>query len=344
MRARLWLMLLIMLLGGTSSGCLSTVASGKDLLPAPSPKPRSGQLVFRLAEAMPGDYTATVGDLEFARLVEQRSHGRIKIIVCYGAKLGDESSVLEQIQFGGIEFARLNGAMMQDIYRPMSVLSLPYLFRDSNHLWRVLYGPVGDELLAGLAEKNIVGLTYYTSAARSFYTKKPVRTVAAMRGLRIRVQLPSAFYMELVRSLGAEPVPVTFNDVYNALLLGKVDGAENNWASYYAGKHYQLAKYYIEDTHTRTPEVLMANQTVFYRLSKADQALIKRAARDSVPKEWRASIAKEAGLEAEVRAKGGIVIHLSDAEKAKFKKAVEPLYQTYGREYSGLIDRIRALE
>lgn len=344
--ARKLLPLLLALVLGFGSGCRiggSSRAAGHDQAAAagPSARPGPGQWVFRLAEAMPADYPATIGDFEFARLVEERSRGRIKIMVTYGAKLGDETSVMEQVQFGGVEFARLNGAVL--VYRPMSVLSLPYLFKDADHLWKVLYGPIGDELLAGLAEKNLVGLTYYTSAARSFYTKKPVRTVADMRGLRIRVQ-PSKLYMDLIRSLGAEPVPISFSEVYNALLLGKVDGAENNWASYYAGRHYQLAKYYIVDTHTRTPEVLMANKTAFERLSKADQALIRAAARDSVKKEWRASAAMEADLEAEVRRKGGIVIHLADAEKEKFKKAVEPLYLVHGREYKRLIERIRATE
>ncbi len=313
---------------------------GRRPLPSPAPKPGPGQKVFRLAEGLTAGYPATIGDIEFARLVEERSHGRIKIIVYYGAKLGDERSVIEQIQFGGVDFARVNAAPLSEFHRPLILLSLPYLFRDSNHLWQVLYGPIGQELLTGLATKNMVGLTYYTSAARSFYTKRPVRSLADMRGLRIRVQ-QSELYMDLVRALGAEPVPIAFGDVYNSLLLNQVDGAENNWASFFEVKHYRLVKNYTVDTHTRTPEVLLVNRSVFQQLSPADRALILQAARDSVKPQWKASAAKEASSEAEVRKRGVKVIELSEAVKEQFQRASERLYDKYGREYRGLIERIR---
>jgi tripartite ATP-independent transporter DctP family solute receptor len=321
----------------------SAKTTSRTALIAPQPRPVPGKYLFRLAEAMTKAYPSTIGDIEFARLVKERSHGRIQIVVCYDAKLGDEKSVIEQVQFGGIDFARVNAAPISEIFRPMIVLSLPYIFRDSNHLWNVLYGPLGDELLRGLSSQNLIGLTYYTSAARSFYFTRPVRTLADIKGLRIRV-LQSEYYMDFIRALGAEPVQIPFSEVANAFSSGAIDGAENNWASYYDVKHYQLARYYTLDTHTRTPEVVIVNPQIFAQLSPADQALIRQAAHDSVRKEWDASFTKEASCEVAVRKYGVQVINLSKAEIERFRRAASILYTTYGKDYRGLIARIRDTE
>jgi tripartite ATP-independent transporter DctP family solute receptor len=341
----IWVLGLVLALICFAPGCpdrsqAEDRAVSEAALKAPSPKPEPGQLVFRLAETLPVDYPATIGDLEFARLVEERSRGRIKIIVYYDARFGEERSAIEQIQFGGVDFARVNSAPLSEFYQPLNVLSLPYLFRDGEHLRQVLYGPIGDEILAGLSRINLVGLTYYSSATRNFYTKQPVRALSDMKGLRIRVQ-QSSLYMDFIRALGAEPVPLPFGEVYNGLLLGEIDGAENNWSSYYAGKHYQIAPYYLVDTHARTPEVLMANRDIFNQLDPADQELIRQAARDSATYQWQVSIAKEAALEAEIRKQGITVIYLSEARQREFQRAAEPIYLRHGRAYRQFIDRIR---
>jgi tripartite ATP-independent transporter DctP family solute receptor len=312
-------------------------------LHAPLPPPGKGRYLFRLAEALTKGYPSTIGDIEFARLVKERSRGRIQIVVCYDAKLGDEKSVIEQVRFGGIDFARVNSAPISEIYRPMTILSLPYLFRDSDHLWNVLYSPIGDELLRGLSACNLTGLTYYTSAARSFYFTRPVRSLAEIKGLRIRV-LQSEYYMDFIRALGALPVEIPFSDVADAFNSGSIDGAENNWASYYEIKHYPLAQYYLLDTHTRSPEILIVNSQIFSKLSAADQALIRQAAHDSVRKEWDASFAKEASSEVAVRKAGVQVFHLSSLEINRFRQAASILYTTYGKDYRELIQRIRDTE
>lgn len=315
----------------------------RSMFKAPTPRPGQGKYLFRLAEAMTKDYPSSIGALEFARLVKERSKGRIEIIVYCGAKLGDEKSVIEQVQFGGIDFARVNAAPISELYRPMTVLSLPYIFRDSDHLWNVLYGPTGNMLLQGLSSQNLIGLTYYTSAARSFYFTRPVRTLDEIKGLRIRV-LQSEYYMDFIRALGAKPIQIPFSDVAHAFSSGVIDGAENNWASYSDLKHYQLAKYYMLDTHTRTPEVVIVNPQTFAKLSPADQTLIRQAARDSVRKEWEASFEKEASSEVTVKQSGVTVINLSTAEIERFRQAAAVLYTTYGKDYHGLIQQIRDTE
>jgi TRAP-type C4-dicarboxylate transport system substrate-binding protein len=150
--------------------------------------------------------------------------------------------------------------------------------------------------------------------------------------------------MDLIRALGAKPVQIPFSAVADAFTSGAIDGAENNWASYYDIKHYQLARYYLLDTHTRTPEVMIVNPQIFAKLSPADQSLIRQAARDSVQKEWDASFAKEASSEVAVRKAGVTVTIPSAAEIERFRKAAAVLYTVYGKDYTHLIQQIRDTE
>ena len=207
------------------------------------------QIVLRLADNQPIGYPTVLGDEEFARLVELYSNGRIKVEVYPQGQLGDEKSAIEQVQFGGIDFTRVSISPLSDFQPLLNALQMPYLYRDADHMWKVLNGEIGDFFLNSMEEKGFVGLVYYDSGARSFYnTKKPIYTVADLRGMKIRVQ-ESALMMGLVRSLGAVPTPMAYGDVYSALQTGVIDGAENNWPSYDTSSHYEVAKYYSLDEH-----------------------------------------------------------------------------------------------
>lgn len=308
---------------------------------APTPRPAEEQTVFRLADNWSKDYPSVLGDKEFARLVEERSNGKLKIIVYHDAVLGDEKSVVEQMQLGGIDFARVNSAVLAKISGKVTVLSLPYLFRDSEHLWDVLLGPIGDEILASLSESGIQGLAYYDSGSRSFYSKKPMSSISDLKGMKIRVQQSEAFE-SIIRVLGATPVPMVFGDVYNALQKGDIDGAENNWSSYYYTNHYKVARYYILDEHTRNPEVLISSSKVMDTLSEEEKQIIISSAKDSVKfqrKEWDKV---EKNSQESIKKSGAVIIPLSSEERAALQKIIAPLYEIYGKDYKDLIERIRS--
>lgn len=307
---------------------------------APEQKPENGQLVFRLADYWPADYPPVLGDKEFARLVEERSGGKLKIIVYSDAALGDEQSVIEQVQLGGIDFARVNSAPLVGVSNKLGVLCLPYLFRDSDHLWNVLLGPIGDELLESLEPGGINGLAYYDSGARSFYTKVPVSDISGLKGLRIRVQYSDP-YADFIRLLGAVPVPLNFGDIYNALQKDEIDGAENNWSSYYTSGHYRLAGNYFLDGHTTNPEVLLASSKVMDSLSAEFQEIITSSARDSVEFQREAWKTNEKKSEALIRKFGAVVTKISDNDKELIQKAIAPMYEKYDKEYKDLIERIK---
>ena len=282
-------------------------------------------IVLRLADNQPEGYPTVIGDLEFARLVEERSNGRIRIEVYHGGQLGDEKSAIEQVQFGGIDFTRVSISPLSNFNPALNALQMPYLYRNSDHMWKVLNGEIGEYFLNSLTESGFVGLSWQDSGARNFYNSvKPIYTVDDLKGMKIRVQ-ESTLMMGMVSALGAVPTPMPYGDVYSALQTKVIEGAENNWPSYDTSSHFEVAKYYSIDEHTRVPEIIIASKITMDKLSKADQELIKQAAKDSTPVQVAAWAAKEKVSEDKVRAAGVQVNYVNDP--AEFSARMGSLYE-----------------
>lgn len=195
------------------------------------------EYVLTYAENQAENYPTTQGAYRFAELVYERTGGRIKIVVHPNAELGDEVSVIDQLRFGGIDFTRTSIMTVSDIAPEFNVLQLPYLYRDSEHMWQVLDGEIGQEFMGYLDGYDMVGLSWYDAGARNFYTvKQKITRVEDLRGLKIRVA-ESKMMEAWIGELGAEAVPMAFSDVYSALETGRIDGAENNWPSYASMSH-----------------------------------------------------------------------------------------------------------
>ncbi len=299
------------------------------------------QIVLRLAEIHPADYPTTLGNLEFARLVEERSQGRIKVEVYFGAQLGDEKTVVEQVQFGAIDFARISVSPVSEFAKDLNALQMPYLYRDTEHMWKVLNGPIGESMLKSVEKAKLIGLNWYDAGARSFYnSKKEIKSIADLKGMKIRVQ-QSKLMMEMIETFGASPSPMPMGDVYSALQTGVIDGAENNWPSYISASHFEVAKFYTVDRHTMVPEITVASQVTMAKLSPEDQELIKQAAKDATPFQIEKWAAREKADEEKAKAAGCTITYLEPATVEEFQKAMQPLYEKYGAEYADLIKQIQ---
>jgi tripartite ATP-independent transporter DctP family solute receptor len=301
------------------------------------------QKVLRLGETHPQDYPTTKGDYEFARLVKERTNGRLVVEVYHSKQLGDEKAVIEQVQLGAIDFTRVSISPVSAFARDLDALQLPYLYRDANHMWKVLGGPIGQEILKKLEASNFVGLGWFEAGSRNFYTKKQVKTVSDLKGMKIRVQ-QAPLMVAMVEALGAVATPLSFGEVYSALQTGVIDGAENNWPSYLSTSHYEVAKYFITDEHTRVPEIMIASKKVFDKLSKEDQAIIKKAMIDAEPYQIKLWGEFEKVAEKTVREKGSIITEVSPKEKQKFMDAMKPLYDKQPPEIIAVVKKIRAVK
>jgi tripartite ATP-independent transporter DctP family solute receptor len=297
-----------------------------------------GKTTLILAENQPADYPTTIGAKEFARLVEEKTNGRYEIKVYHGGQLGDEKKAVELTQLGAIDFIRANTTPLTEFNDQIGVLAMPFLFEDEDEKWDMLTGEVGNDLLNTFAGTRLVGLAFYDSGERSFYnTKRPIETPEDMKGLKIRVQ-SSELAIDIVESLGASATPMDYGEVYSSLQNGVIDGAENNFPSYYTSSHYNVSKYYTVNGFQGAPEVLLASQETWDELSAEDQEAFKEAAMESIEVQREAwanltEVSKEAVTEA-----GSELIEVEDT--SEWREAVQPVYDKYGNEYSEWIERL----
>ncbi|MBR1565611.1 MAG: TRAP transporter substrate-binding protein [Oscillospiraceae bacterium] len=300
-------------------------------------------LLLRCADNQPKDYPTTRAAEHFASLVEERTGGRVVIRVFPDAVLGSEKSVFEQMQFGGIDFARVSVGTLAEQVPEAEMLQLPYLFRDADHMWRVLDGAIGDELLLGMRRADVIGLSWFDAGARNIYTREPVSSLQELKGLTIRVQ-ESALMSEMIRLWGAVPVQMVYSEVYSALETGRIDGAENNWPSYETTGHFEAAPYYLLDGHARLPEVLLVSEVALEKITALDESyrdVIIQCAREAAVYERELWKEREAASEALVRENGCVVTELAEEELQKFRDAAAPLYASFPPETQALIERIQ---
>ncbi len=301
-------------------------------------------LILRTADNQPADYPTAEAITYMGDWLGDRSNGELQIKLYAGGQLGEEKDTLEITILGGIDLARINMAPVNSIEPDTAVLGLPFLFRSTAHMRAVLDGPIGDEILASLEPHGLIGLAYYDSGARSFYnSKRPVHSPADLAGLKIRVQ-NSELAVAMVESLGANPTPMGYGQVYETLLLGTIDGSENNWPSYVSTGHFEAAPHYTLTQHTMMPEMLVMSKHRWSQLSAEQQILIRRAAKTSVPymrERWdqRVFASKSKAIEAGVQ-----IIEVKDLQP--FVAAMQPVYdQSVNSErMRDWLDRIRATE
>jgi tripartite ATP-independent transporter DctP family solute receptor len=278
------------------------------------------EIVLKLGETHPKGYPTELADEEFGRLVGERSKGRIKVEVYPGNQLGEEKAVIEQVQLGAVAMTRVSTSPVSEFAKELGVFSLPFVFDNKEHMWSFLNSSDGQKLLDSLQPHRFVGLCWYDGGARSFYSRKPITKVEDLKGLKIRV-MQNQWMVKMIDAFGANATPMPYGQVFSSLQTGVIDAAENNAPSYFSASHFQVAKYFLLDGHARIPEILMMSKVVWDKLSKADQALVRQAAVDSVKKQRELWDAFEGEALAKVKAAGSIVTEVKDP--TPYQKAVK---------------------
>ena len=319
---------------------IACVGIGFFLAAASQQKEKEPLYVFSYAENQPEDYPTTLGAKRFAELVWERTDGEICIIVNAEASMGSEAEVIRQLMYGGIDFARVSLSQLSEYIPQMNVLQMPYLYRDSAHMWSILDGEIGAEFIEIVRDDSLIGLSWYDVGARSFYNSvKPITCLEDIKGMKIRVQ-ESELMADMVEALGASAWKITYADVYESLERGTVDGAENNWPSYVSMMHDEVAGYFTSDEHTRVPEMQLCSGHTWKRLTEEQQAIILECAKESALYERELWIEREEASRQEAIENGVQVIELPDAEKERFREAMTGVYEKYCGEYMYLIDKI----
>lgn len=282
--------------------------------------------------------------MEFmARRVAEKSNGRLTLHIYPNAQLGSERENIEMLQIGSLAMTKVSTSVMESFAPTFKVFSLPYMFTSKSAYFDILDGPIGKRLLTEGSNYWLRGLTYYDAGSRSFYTvNQQVKRPADLKGLKIRVQ-SSPTSISMVNALGGSATPISWAELYTALQQGVVDGAENNPPSFYLSRHYEVAKYYSLNEHTRVPDILLISTKVWGNLSEQEQAWLQEAANESAVEERQLWQAAEREALAAVKAAGVEVI---TPDKDLFADQVQPLYENYkdDPEVYHLIQQIQAAQ
>ncbi len=267
------------------------------------------------------DYPTVVAVKHLGQLLAKSSGGALTVKVFNKGALGSEKETIDQVKLGALAMTRVNLAQLTAMCPRTLVPSLPFLFRDTAQMRRALDGPAGDEILKACEHQGMVGLALYDSGARSVYARKPVRTLADMKGLKIRVQ-QTDLWVAAMTALGANPSPMPIGEVYTGLKTGLIDAAENNVPSYEGFRHMEAAKFYSRTEHAMTPEGLFISKRIWDKLTPDQHKQLREAARASVAVERQHWDAQEAKALAADRAAGAQFI---DVDREPFRQAVRPV-------------------
>lgn len=299
-------------------------------------------LDIKFAEIHPAGYPTVVAEQNMGKKLEAASNGEITFKMFAGGVLGSEKEVIEQAQIGAVQMTRVSLGIVGPVVPDVNVFNMPFVFRDQAHMRKVIDGEIGQEILDKItnSEFNLVALAWMDGGTRNLYTKKPVRTLADLKGMKIRVQ-GNPMFIETINAMGGNGIAMDTGEIFSALQTGVIDGAENNPPTLLEHNHYQSAKFYSLTGHLILPEPIVMSKLTWNKLTPEQQALVKKAAQAAQLEERQLWDIKSASSEAKLKAAG---VEFITVDKKPFYDATASIRQKYGAPYAELMTRIEAVE
>jgi tripartite ATP-independent transporter DctP family solute receptor len=296
------------------------------------------KMVIKASDVHPPGYPNVVAIENMGKKLEKETNGRLTLQMYHSMQLGGEKEMIEQAQVGALQIARVSVGTLGPVVDDLNVFNMPFIFRDENHMRKVIDGKIGEELLAKVTASpaRLVALGWMDAGTRNVYTSKPITKPADLKGLKMRT-MGNPLFVETMNAMGGNGVPLGYNELYSALQTHVVDGAENNPPSMLTANHYQVVKVYSLTGHLIIPEMFVFSRVSWDKLSKDDQALIRKHSRE-VQMEQRVLWDRYVG-EAETKLKAAGVQFVT-ADKPAFFKATQPIRDKYGAKYAALQKRI----
>ncbi|BBS17954.1 TRAP transporter substrate-binding protein [Aeromonas caviae] len=286
------------------------------------------RVTLKLAHNLDTNHVVHQALAQMAKEISTASDGKMKLRIYPGGQMGGPRETLELLQNGALDMTKASASEMEPFSPAFSIFSLPYLFKDQAHFNKVIYGPVGESMMAQTRDKGFVSIAAYVAGTRSFYANKPIHTPADMKGMKIRV-VATPTTIKLIELLGAAPAPIPFGEVYTALQQGVIDGAENNEPSYVQTRHVEVAKFYAEDQHTSVPDFLVISSKVLDKLSDEQKAILTTAAKHSETYEQELWDKEVAVSRKQATDAGATFIQV---DKEAFRTALAPLYDDFRKD------------
>ncbi|MEG5266876.1 TRAP transporter substrate-binding protein [Pseudomonas sp. JDS28PS106] len=299
---------------------------------------------IKFAEVHPKGYPPVVAEENMGKKLEEQTKGDISFKMFAGGVLGSEKEVVEQVQSGAVQMTRVSLGIVGPVVPDVNVFNLPFIFRDHAHMRKIIDGEIGQEILDKITNSNfnMVALAWMDGGTRNLYTKKPVRDISDLKGMKIRVQ-GNPLFIDTINAMGGNGIAMATGEIFSALQTGVIDGAENNPPTMLEHNHYQNAKFYTLTEHLILPEPVVMAKTTWEKLTPEQQALVKKLAKEAQAEERVLWDKKSADSEAKLKAGGVEFISLTPEQKKAFYDATAPVRAKYGAPYADLIKRIEAV-
>lgn len=280
----------------------------------------------------------------FAKLVSDKSNGELKIQVFPNSSLGDNTAMMEQLQFGSLDLMAPSVAALSGFTPSTAIFDLPYLFKNEAAAEEVLDGPLGDTVGKALEPQGFYLLGWMTQSWRHLTCNKEVTKPADVAGIKIRT-MDSKYHMAHFNTLGASAIPMAMSELYTALQQGTIDAQENPYTNIVNSRFYEVQKYVVETGHIYDACPLIISTLTWKRLDDNQKKIIKEAAAEAVNWE-RKEVKKDDDLFREqVKKSGTTVIVLTPEQRAEFRKAAQPVYDEFVKEQGQTgADAVKAVE
>jgi tripartite ATP-independent transporter DctP family solute receptor len=305
------------------------------------------KIVLKSSDVHPEGYPTVVAVQNMSKKLAAATNGRLTIAVYPAMQLGGEKETVEMAKLGALALTRVSVGIMGPVVDNLNVFNLPFVFRSTEHMHKVVDGQIGQQLLKEIDDNpnaGLIGLAWMDSGARSVYnSKRPVTKLEDLKGLKIRT-MGNPMFVDMANAMGANGVAMGYDQLVNALQTGVVDGAENNYPSYDTGQHYNYAPYFSTTEHLIIPEIIVFSKKIWTTLTPEDQALIRKFSREAQFDERQLWAAAEQKALADMKAHGVKIVEITPEEKKRFQDAMKPVWDKYGAKYAGLIKEIDAVK
>ncbi|WP_460119877.1 TRAP transporter substrate-binding protein [Pseudomonas sp. H3_G09] len=297
---------------------------------------------LKFADIHPAGYPTVVAEKSMGDTLTKETNGELTFQYFPGGVLGSEKEVIEQMQVGAVQLSRVSLGIVGPVVPDVNVFNMPFIFRDQQHMRNVIDGPVGDEILDKItnSEFGLVALAWMDGGTRNIYTKKPVRKLEDLKGMKIRVQ-GNPMFIDMMNAMGGNGIAMDTGEIFSALQTGVIDGAENNPPTLLEHNHFQNAKFYSLTGHLILPEPIVMSKITWEKLTPDQQKMVKTAAKAAQAEERVLWDKKSAASEEKLKAAG---VEFIEVDKKPFYDATAPVREKYGAKYADLIKKIEAVQ
>jgi tripartite ATP-independent transporter DctP family solute receptor len=300
------------------------------------------EMKLKFADIHPAGYPTVVAEENMGKALTKETNGELTFQYFPGGVLGSEKEVIEQMQVGAVQLSRVSLGIVGPVVPDVNVFNMPFIFRDQQHMRNVIDGPVGDEILGKItnSEFGLVALAWMDGGTRNIYTKKPVRKLEDLKGMKIRVQ-GNPMFIDMMNAMGGNGIAMDTGEIFSALQTGVIDGAENNPPTLLEHNHFQNAKFYSLTGHLILPEPIVMSKITWEKLTPDQQEMVKKAAKAAQAEERVLWDKKSAASEEKLKAAG---VEFIEVDKKPFYDATAPVREKYGAKYADLIKKIEAVQ